>query len=47
MSNYTQMWSDLGLDLMAQHAPLSIPRGACHDIFLSQRNRPESLAVCS
>lgn len=47
MSDYTQIWTDLGLDLKAHDALLSILRGTFHGIFLSQRNRPESLAVCS
>lgn len=43
MSNYTQMWSDLGLDLKAHDALLSILGGAYQDIFLSQKNRPEGM----
>lgn len=43
MSNYTQMWSELGLDLKAHDALLSILSGAYQDIFLSQKNRPEGM----
>jgi len=43
MSNYTQMWSDLGLDLQAHDALLSILGNAYQDIFLSQKNRPEGM----
>ncbi|OHD67906.1 MAG: hypothetical protein A2W19_06555 [Spirochaetes bacterium RBG_16_49_21] len=40
MSNYTQMWSDLGLDLKGHDALLAVLGGAYKDIFLSQKNRP-------
>lgn len=43
MSDYTQMWSDLGLDLNAHDALLSVLGGAYQDIFLSQKNRPEGM----
>jgi benzoyl-CoA reductase/2-hydroxyglutaryl-CoA dehydratase subunit BcrC/BadD/HgdB len=43
MSDYTQMWSDLGLDLKAHDSLLSILGGAYQDIFLSQKNRPEGM----
>ena len=43
MSNYTEMWTNLGLDLKAHDALLSILGGAYQDIFLSQRNRPEGM----
>lgn len=43
MSNYTQMWLDLGLDLQAHDALLSVLGGAYQDIFLSQKNRPEGM----
>lgn len=43
MSDYTQMWTDLGLDLKAHDALLSILGGAYQDIFLSQKNRPEGM----
>ena len=43
MSTYTQMWTDLGLDLKAHDALLSILGGAYQDIFLSQKNRPEGM----
>ena len=42
VSNYTQMWSDLGLDLKAHDALLSILGGAYQDIFLP-KNRPEGM----
>jgi hypothetical protein len=38
MSDYTQMWSDLGLDLKAHDAFLSILGGAYKDVFLSQKD---------
>jgi benzoyl-CoA reductase/2-hydroxyglutaryl-CoA dehydratase subunit BcrC/BadD/HgdB len=37
------MWSDLGLDLKAHDALLSLLGGAYQDIFLSQRDRPEGM----
>jgi len=43
MSNYTQMWSDLGLDLNAHDALLSILGEAYQSIFLSQKDRPEGM----
>jgi benzoyl-CoA reductase/2-hydroxyglutaryl-CoA dehydratase subunit BcrC/BadD/HgdB len=43
MSDYTQMWTDLGLDLKAHDALLSILGGAYQDIFLSQKNRPKGV----
>jgi benzoyl-CoA reductase/2-hydroxyglutaryl-CoA dehydratase subunit BcrC/BadD/HgdB len=43
MSDYTQMWTDLGLDLKAHDALLSILGGAYQDIFLSQKNRPNGM----
>ncbi len=43
MSDYTQMWSDLGLDLKAHNELLSMLGGAYQDIFLSQKNRPEGM----
>ena len=43
MSDYTQMWTDLDLDLKAHDALLSVLGGAYQDIFLSQKNRPEGM----
>ncbi len=43
MSDYTQMWSSLGLDLKGHDALLSVLGGAYTDIFLSQKNRPEGM----
>ncbi len=43
MSDYTQMWSELGLDLAAHDALLSVLGSAYEDIFLSQKNRPEGM----
>jgi len=43
MSEYTEMWSELGLDLKGHDALLSILGGAYKDIFLSQKNRPEGM----
>jgi benzoyl-CoA reductase/2-hydroxyglutaryl-CoA dehydratase subunit BcrC/BadD/HgdB len=43
MSDYTQMWSDLGLDLQAHDVLLSVLGAAYQDVFLSQKDRPESM----
>lgn len=43
MSDYTKMWSELGLDLEGHDALLSVLGGAYTDIFLSQKNRPEGM----
>ncbi len=43
MSDYTQMWSDLGLDLKGHDTLLAVLGGAYQDIFLSQKNRPEGM----
>lgn len=43
MSDYTQMWSSLGLDLKGHDALLSVLGGAYTDIFLSQKDRPEGM----
>ncbi len=43
MSQYNQMWSDLGLDLASHDALLAVLGGAYTDIFLSQKNRPEGM----
>ncbi len=43
MSDYTQMWTDLGIDLKGHDALLSVLGGAYTDIFLSQKNRPEGM----
>ena len=43
MSDYTKMWSELGLDLKGHNALLSVLGNAYSDIFLSQKNRPEGM----
>jgi benzoyl-CoA reductase/2-hydroxyglutaryl-CoA dehydratase subunit BcrC/BadD/HgdB len=43
MSDYRQMWLDLGLDLRAHDALLSLLGQAYQDIFLSQKDRPEGM----
>lgn len=43
MSDYNQMWSDLGLDLKGHEALLSVLGSAYASIFLSQKNRPEGM----
>lgn len=43
MSEYDQMWSDLGLDLKNHAALLSVLGSAYAEIFLSQSNRPEGM----
>jgi benzoyl-CoA reductase/2-hydroxyglutaryl-CoA dehydratase subunit BcrC/BadD/HgdB len=40
---YRQMWADLGLDLDAHDALLGVLGNAYHDIYLSQKNRPEGM----
>ncbi len=43
MSDYTQMWLDLGLDLKGHDALLSVLGGAYGTTFLSQKERPEGM----
>lgn len=43
MSDYQQMWSDLGLDLEAHDALLSVLSSAYQEVFLSQKDRPEGM----
>ncbi len=43
MADYTQMWSDLGIDLKGHDALLSVLGEAYQSIFLSQKNRPEGM----
>ncbi|MHB8091399.1 MAG: double-cubane-cluster-containing anaerobic reductase [Syntrophales bacterium] len=43
MSDYTKMWSELGLDLKGHDALLSVLGEAYANIFLSQKNRPEGM----
>lgn len=43
MAGYTQMWSDLGIDLKGHDALLSVLGDAYQSIFLSQKNRPEGM----
>lgn len=43
MSEYSEMWSELGLDLQGHDALLSVLGNAYADIFLSQKNRPEGM----
>lgn len=43
MSDYTQMWSDLGLDLEAHDALLNMLGSVYGDIYVSQKNRPEGM----
>jgi benzoyl-CoA reductase/2-hydroxyglutaryl-CoA dehydratase subunit BcrC/BadD/HgdB len=42
-SDYTKMWSDLGLDLESHDALLNIVGGLYGDTFLSQSNRPKGM----
>ncbi len=44
MSDYTQMWEDLGLDPEAHDALLNVLGNAYQDVFLSQNNRPETMS---
>jgi benzoyl-CoA reductase/2-hydroxyglutaryl-CoA dehydratase subunit BcrC/BadD/HgdB len=41
---YRSMWADLGLDLQAHDALLSVLGKAYQDIYLSQKNRPEGMS---
>lgn len=43
MSDYTQMWKDLGLDLQAHDALLGVLGKAYQEIFLSQPDRPAAM----
>ncbi|OPY88379.1 MAG: R-phenyllactate dehydratase beta subunit [Syntrophus sp. PtaU1.Bin208] len=43
MSDYTKMWTELGLDLQGHDALLSVLGSAYGEIFLSQKNRPEGM----
>lgn len=44
MSNYERMWKDLGMDLATHDALCQVLPTAFGDIYLSQKNRPESMA---
>ena len=41
--NYEQMWTSLGLDLKSHEALLGVLGSAYQSIFMSQKNRPESM----
>ena len=43
MSDYRQMWSDLGMDLKRHDELLGILSGAYSQIFMTQKNRPEGM----
>ncbi|HOL06552.1 MAG TPA: double-cubane-cluster-containing anaerobic reductase [Syntrophorhabdaceae bacterium] len=43
MSDYKQMWSELGLDLNAHDALLSVLSEAYQNIFLAQKMRPQGM----
>jgi len=43
MSDYNQMWSELGLDLEAHDVLLSVLGDAYQNIFMTQKNRPEGM----
>jgi benzoyl-CoA reductase/2-hydroxyglutaryl-CoA dehydratase subunit BcrC/BadD/HgdB len=43
MSNYQEMWADLGLDLKTHDMVLEIVGKAYQDVFLSQKNRPKGM----
>ncbi|MBF0378818.1 MAG: 2-hydroxyacyl-CoA dehydratase [Desulfamplus sp.] len=43
MSDYTQMWKDLGLNLEAHDMLLNVLGNAYKDIYLAQKNRPEGM----
>lgn len=41
---YKEMWMDLGLDLAAHDSLLGVLNKGYQDVFLAQRNRPETMA---
>lgn len=41
--DYRQMWTNLGLDLEAHDALLGVLGQGYQDIYLSQKNRPETM----
>lgn len=41
--DYQEMWSDLGLDLEAHDALLSVLENGYSDVFMTQQNRPEGM----
>jgi hypothetical protein len=43
-NNYTQMWTDLGLDLKAHDQLLEVLGQGYQQVFMSQPNRPEGMA---
>jgi benzoyl-CoA reductase/2-hydroxyglutaryl-CoA dehydratase subunit BcrC/BadD/HgdB len=43
MSDYKQMWADLGLDLPTHDAVLSLVGQMYGDVFMSQQNRPKGM----
>ncbi len=43
MSDYTQMWANLELDLQAHDVLLGVLGNAYKDIFLTQKNRPQGM----
>jgi len=43
MSDYTKMWTELGLDLKNHDVLLSVLGNAYSEVFLSQENRPEGM----
>jgi benzoyl-CoA reductase/2-hydroxyglutaryl-CoA dehydratase subunit BcrC/BadD/HgdB len=44
MSEYRQMWADLGLDLEAHDQLLAVLGQAYQDIYLGQENRPDAMS---
>jgi len=44
MSNYEQMWADLGMDLERHNAALAPLPDMYQSIFLSQKNRPKAMS---
>ena len=43
MSDYVQMWKDLGMDLETHDALCQVLPTAFGDVYLSQENRPEAM----
>lgn len=43
MSDYTEMWEKLGIDVKAHDGLLSFLGNVYQDLFLSQKNRPEAM----
>ena len=43
MSDYVQMWKDLGMDLESHDMLCQVLPTAVGDVFLTQKNRPKAM----